>query len=639
MTRRLAIFICFFLPISLFAQEAWNIVNLSYQDENGRTLAYDMRYYEELQYTTNSGEDGVKFKVSDFRDRKFPFITPGFAILRLTFELTPNSRQLHRGRRQFVEVKVANNNESEYIDLGRGQRRQTLTFVLRGRDTENIRLKFIGIKRRKSNREYTQIFDSNQKTIKHEAILLPPLTSNCPNLLSEKQRYISESERAYEKFKILLPHTNIANYASLQIITNNIKQGVNDCYNDITNRPPSPERAVDLYKVFNSAGYELTREKHQQAKSMLEQANREYFDRYSNQTNCTDLRGSYNKFKQLFDGLPGYRCQNCLEFKSKIDGCVDEPIIRLNTKIEKDPCEELKVQYRNSVSTELEYLLQQCRSNECEEIFCQEIADKIAMSNCENELSYAQNPQYPIGDRRAKLEELIEGTDCESVKIRAKQYFATIPELKIDQSKGTDILEDRDSATGRIKHFYEVHFQSGKNIKIDSIGGIAASKLKKNWKWLIQDSTVNIQVEDPEKEYQVIFSSKNTGERVTTVLTKKQFEATVNKIQNDIIIILKNGKPPYRAGFTRNDGLGDGFTQHLDSTYTKINLNDLAEKNGADGSYIITVIDGIDRIGNQGKEKLIDLTTKGFKWSLWMFLIGPLLLLTGFMMYRNLSIV
>jgi len=630
MTRRLAIFICFFLPISLFAQEAWNIVNLSYQDENGKTLTYDMRYYEELQYTTNSGEDGVKFKVSDFRDRKFPLITPGFTILRLTFELTPNSRQLHEGRRQFVEVKVANNNNSQYIDLGRGQRRQTLTFVLRGRDTENIRLKFIGTKRRKSISDYTRIFDSNQKTISHKAILLPPLTSNCPNSLSEKQIYISESERAYEKFKILLPHTNIANYASLQIITNNIKQGVNDCYDDIMSQPNSPERAVNLYKVFASSGFELTREKHQQAKSMLEQANREYFDRYSNQTNCTELRNSYNRFERLFNGIPGYRCLKCLEFESIVDDCRGEtppppPPPPL-------PCEEIRLRYENS-TTGLRSLLQQCREKQCEATFCREIEDKIAATNCREALAYAKNRNHSPEERRAKLQQLINNEKCTSVKESARSYLTTIPELKIDQSKDEGIQNERDPATGLIKHFYKVHFQSGKNIKIDSIGGIAAFKLQGKWEWLVKDSTVSIQVDDPEKEYQVIFSSENTGERVKTVLTKEKFHAIVDDTQKGLVLItLKNGSPPYYARFAKGTV---SFTQRVNSTDT-INLNKLAENNGLNGSYALTIIDNTGKVGN--KKEIVDLVTKGFKWSLWMFLVGPLVLLTGFMMYRNLSV-
>ena len=631
MTRRLTIFICFSLPISIFAQEAWNTVNLSYQDENGKTLAYDLRYYEELQYTTNSGEDGVKLKVSDFRDRKFPFITPGFTNLRLTFELTPNSRQLHEGRKQVVEVKVANNKESQYIDLGRGQKQQTLTFVLQGTDTENIKLKFIGTKKRKSISDYTRIFDSNQKTIKHEAILLPPLTSNCPNLLSEKQRYISESERAYEKFKILLPHTNIANYASLQTITNNIKQGVNDCYNDIMSQPNSPERAVNLYKVFSSSGFELTREKHNEAASKLKQANEEYFRRYSNKTNCTELRDSFNRFERLFNGIPGYRCLNCLEFKGIADGCREDP--PPPPPPPPPPCEEIRLQYQNS-TTDLQSLLQQCREKQCEATLCQEIDSGIAISRCKAELAYAKNRQHPIEDRRAKLQELINGTDCgESTKVAAKKYLTTIPELKIDQSKDEGIQDERDPATGRIKYLYKVHFQSGKKIKIDSIGGVAASELNGKWEWLVKDSTISIQVEDPEKEYQVIFSSENTGERVKTVLTKEKFQAIVDDTQKGLVLItLKNGSPPYFARFTKGTV---SFNQRVNSTDT-INLNKLAENKGVNGSYTLTVIDNIGKVGNN--EKTVDLVTKGFKWSLWMFLIGPLVLLTGFMMYRNLSV-
>ncbi len=184
-------------------------------------------------------------------------------------------------------------------------------------------------------------------------------------------------------------------------------------------------------------------------------------------------------------------------------------------------------------------------------------------------------------------------------------------------------------------YFYLLRFASGADIELNKIDGLqdslalaqAAGEIYQ-LEWLHVDSLLRLVILD-QKEHWVTFKGAS-GDTLGIPLQQGKFSGTIQDLGDALLVKLENGNGPFILELM--EGATLRFVE-LDGPIDTIQKADLLAQ-GFDGSYELAVRDFYSRKHRFSDQAALELRQES-NISLWVWLIGPLLLLIGFLIYRN----
>lgn len=145
--------------------------------------------------------------------------------------------------------------------------------------------------------------------------------------------------------------------------------------------------------------------------------------------------------------------------------------------------------------------------------------------------------------------------------------------------------------------------------------------------WLIPDSLLRIIITDG-KNHEVLFRAAS-GDSVKLPLDQAEFTANANLGETSVLLHLENGSEPFWLEWHAKEG-DQVIYQSLDSRDATIDFGNLPETYS--GAYSLVVRDRFGRKIELKEEVLIE---RPFSLKLWHWLLIPLFLMVGFLIYRN----
>lgn len=255
------------------------------------------------------------------------------------------------------------------------------------------------------------------------------------------------------------------------------------------------------------------------------------------------------------------------------------------------------------------------------------------------ETAFAEG-QINIGEIMLLITQLRE--DCS--RFLSSEQLATID--TIEQKIEPCIIEFVELAPTKIsdqEFSFKLSVLSGINIQLESIDDrllppavidSSGTEVQYTWQgypvsiiWLIPDSLLRIIITDG-KNHEVLFRAAS-GDSVKLPLDQAEFTANANISETEITLFLENGSEPFWLEWHAKKG-GQIIYQSLDSRETAIDFTTLPETYA--GAYSLVVRDRFGRKIELQEEVLIE---RPFSLKLWHWLLLPLLLMVGFLIYRN----
>ncbi|MCB0580529.1 MAG: hypothetical protein KDD10_14615 [Phaeodactylibacter sp.] len=608
--------------------------------------------------------------VKDVRTGIIPIHLPDYAKFRLTFQL---DRCPDRPAEKKSELRVRIQRQGAF---GKGE--STETFVLKkNKDYKEsytidiqrwgkaaITLTFLSIDGKNIEPE-----EASTRTYKYEVKVtgnLAELYSLPNNTVANKAAFVLKNAEAYDLYEFFLPdrYREAAGYDAIRQVLRNARERIDASYRELSQGSAS---AIDKFRVFGQPAlknYSTTKNHYESALADMKAAEEASYQKSAGPQSILELEKAFENYRKSFCTVEGYACRFKGQYNSRISGIIQEwaqssgdkaaycldwediqnseyfaahsgdavfAAARKTCDVVVDPCDRIASRSkRTSNINTLTKLLADSEKNGCGKALFDDIQQKIELLSCREKVERAI-AETNIGVKRSLLKEVVDKAGCREVKAEAKALLDSIPLIEFDRDEGP-LEAGRDSITGRRLYKYIVHFKSGRNLLLYQVDSVdIEQKLRsgevRSVNWEEKDKAFHIIVDSNEKEYQLTFRSKATGEEAGRLLTWKQFKARIEEQGNLLIIELENGSAPYFARFFNEGG---AFSMKLNAPRDTLDKGALAKN--FPGAYAMQVVDNNGKTGGELPE--VELS-RGLQFSLWMALLLPLLFLTGFIIYRN----
>lgn len=633
--------------------------------ESGNVVEFPISLKMEIAFLDGSGREtaNIPFAASS---KEIPITQPHSAKLRLIFELTTEARGLIS---KSAKLSIALTNHGAFGSVSKGELRfrekdnyrDEIEIPITQSGEGDIKLVFRSIDSKKFDRNTDKIFEYKVNITAFYA----NLTLLSQNTISEKQRFVEKNADFIEMYRFFrgAGFNKVANVSAVKILLDNAERDISNCFDQLNTNPINQFRVFGLPKHRSLSA---TSDFYNRSLSNLRAEDNRYYNALSigAVSSILEIEKAQEAYRKQFCILEGYDCVHLSSFETAIRNLIedwasnesadtycnvwieiqDSRYYNKNTnrtEFEKATkkcdqgsfCDTVKSRYNKAKTVNaLTQLLSNCRKNNCEDKICQEIEKKIPLADCQEKLERAKNELNPIV-QRSLLEEIIQTAACINIAHEAKVLLGQVEELKI--SEGLDPIEVRDPVTGRRQLKYTVIFASGDSIVLHQIDSmppptfISSGELSEVWE--VPDSIFHLFVNNPEKEYQLIFKSLSTGEETAPyTITKRKFKATIRELGDLLIIQLENGSAPYFAAFS---GDGKPFSLKLNAPLDTLDKKELGEV--LSGDFQIQIRDNNNKYGLE--EPFQTHIEKKNQLALWMYLLGPVVLMLGFVIYRNLG--
>lgn len=645
--------------------------------EGGMSISCGIIVTPELIYTKeNSNKEVAGISLSELKDNVLPVIKPENAKLKFNFKVQKNNCPISftNSPKLFIHIKpngpFPQQRQDELRLSGKDGRNSdyfqgSYTLDIEKTGEGQVEITFLTLE----GKEFSKSGNKYSLRVIVRSVAELSAYNLSQNTTASKRTFVTENLKTYNYFGHFLEggeYAKVAGYNEVKDLLSKTKEGINKLFAEMEQQARSQDGILDLYEVFgltNVFGNSLTKTYFDKANKQMEQLEVDYVSRI-NATDILELEKELDIYKKTFT-INKYKYRYGHKYTEKIEAFIDkwkastgspdycskwekiqesdyysqhknDAIFKIAVdKCDNYSCSNIKKQSERIKSIDrLSTLLEKCKQNKCDAKICNSIAARIDVVACEEELERAKNEPDLI-QQRSLLQTLAGSSKCPDIVQQAKNMLSGIETLKIDNAIGPE--RELNTSTGANIWSYTIYFSSGKNIALVKIDGQAVDSLSTEayglrWQWERKDREIKIIVPDREKNYNLIFRSNATGDIAPYQLTKQKFVANIKTLENLIVIDLENGSEPFYARFLEKS-TKNSFTVKLDgSKADTLNMISLGEN--YQGKYLLSVL---DNNGREGTNKAVEvILARGFQWSLHLLLLPPLLLLIGFMLYRNL---
>jgi len=654
--------VCLWVCTGLFSQSEENLTfTLS---KNNTNLDCGIQIREELVYLSSSQSEVASLPATTWAKGLLPVTTHRYAILRFHIQLTtpalvdnPNSAVL--------KLKV--DATGAFTPMGEQQ------LVLR-RNKQYKGTIDVGIQSTGGTGQVTismvdlegHAFREAKKSYRHDVHVqgkIVAATQMATQSVQEQVEAVRENAFYHANFKHLLQaqYNDVGNVDGARILLRNCRSLIDQCYSSRNTVTFTTDQAINFYRVFGQPelyGHSEMKSYFDNAQRVMREAEEAYVQSNSGAASILDLENRAKEYERLFC-VAKYPCPSKGIYKARIEQYINEwkgagtgardfcskwadialsnyynthPTLDIfqqaKNSCEANSCQGIKSRYArvNSIDV-LSSMLGICKSKSCDQAVCAAIQQRITLLDCQEKLEQAQR-ETVIAERRSILLSMIsnDAQSCPEIANKAKALLGEI-ELLVIRSFDDAVSQTDPQTGGRVLEF-TVYFESGRGISLLSVDGApdfdtSAVQLQ----WIKTDRSLLVRLKDREKPYDLVFKSAINDE-APLQLSKHKFEASAKIEGDNIIVSIKNGTPPY---FIRFYNAGGSFTVKVNAPSDTISVDELAQSYAGNYQFIAT-----DNNGKQGWNDPVGITLKrGFHWQLWSILLLPVLLMSGFIIYRN----
>ena len=509
------------------------------------------------------------------------------------------------------------------------KRNKTLIIPLKGSGKGSILVKFAAFPK-----------DNDYKNIRHAAIQFDY------HIIDFQEQLRSSQGNIIQKTELLASHRsfqhrdfdNTKGVEEIRRYINNFRKATEASFQNLQKNIGSSEKDLKAFALFTSSKLEQqseTRGYPKRAKKILNDLENKEWAAAAQSRNIETIRDFQNKYANLYPYRP-------IISISKMEGLISEIKAEGDAADKERNCQNLLrrvEELRPSAATKknLERYLQRCQDWGCSG--CSEIEAKLNAANgffmCNEKLTLAKN-ENDIKEKLSLLKQIMNICYKNEYGKEAKELYNRY-QFAVESWK--ELGRQSDPTTGKNYWKYIATFENGNNVNV-FINNRPATDFEPSISinWTKPDRIMEVIINEfEEAHYELSFRSQLPEKVLTRPIYKEDFNVVLSPEAEALVISLKSeGIPPYFLQFEGIDndqvffipiGIKEGVKKK------RIPTADLSK--AYQGKFAVNVVDNYGRKGIK-EMQVPQIELKGERsLSLWIYLILPLLLLTGFLSYRN----